>query len=108
MSCRRRRFFDDFLESFGEVGREGMAAGIDVDGWVEGLNIEGFSNASLNPILFRREDGDVFFTKMVVMLTRMLQHSRFVMAKGVGGSGEMLLEAGADRSLGLTDICARA
>ena len=92
VGSRRRRLFDVFLQSFCEMGREGVAARIDVDGWVEGLNKEGFFNASFHPILIRREDGDIFFSEVVAVLACMLEHGRFIVAKSIGRGGEMLLE----------------
>ena len=91
-----------------KMGREVVAARIDVDGWVEGLNKEGFFNASFHPILIRREDGDIFFSEVVAVLACMLEHGRFVVAKSIGRGGEMLLETSANCSLGLTDIRAWA
>ena len=76
--CRRRRFYDNFLESFCKVGGESVAAGINVDGWVEGLDEESLSDAPFHPIMFGRENRDIFFTKMMVMLPCVLKHGRFV------------------------------
>ena len=85
-----------------------MAAGINVDGWVEGLDEEGLSDAPFHPIMFGRKNCDIFFTKVMVMLSCMLKHGRFVVAQSIARSGKVLLEASPDRPLGLTDICAWA
>ena len=85
-----------------------MASRIDVDGWVESLDEESLSYPSLNPVLFRREGGDVFFTEVMLVVFSMLEHGRLVVAKGIGGGGKMLFETGADGSLSFTHIGAVA
>ena len=65
------------------MGREGVAAWVDVDGGAQGLDVDGLFDAPPDPILLRGNDGDVLFAEVVLMFPSMLEHSRLVIAKSI-------------------------
>ncbi len=85
-----------------------MAAGIDVDGWGQGLDVDGFLDPPPDPVLLRSKDGDTLFPEVVMVVASVLEHGRFVFPQSVGGGGSVLLETGCDGSFCLTDIPAWA
>ena len=56
-----------------------MAAWIDVDGGVEGLDVYRLFYAPLDPVVLRGQDGKVLFTEMMVLFPCMLQHCRLIL-----------------------------
>ena len=103
-----RRSIDDFAEDWVKVKGKAMTAWIDVDGWFKGLDVYGLFDTSFHPIMFGRQDGDVFFAEMMVIFPSMLQHCRLVLAKSISRGGRMLLEAGSCSAFSLTYISAWA
>ena len=85
-----------------------MTARVDVDGGIKGSDEDGLFDAPLDPIAFIGQDGLVFFTKVVAVVTSVLQHCRLVFAKSIGGSGCVLLETGSCSPFGLTYVYVRA
>ena len=77
---------------------------------MEGLSVivDGFLNATFDPVVVISEYGYVLFAKMVVVVTCMLEHCGFVFSKGVGGRGCMFVESGCSCALGFSYISARA
>ena len=74
MSRRRRRRGNVFTQNVVEVVGEFVAAWIDVDGGVEGLDVYRLFYAPLDPVVLRGQDGKVLFTEMIVLFPCMLQH----------------------------------
>ena len=91
-----------------EVVREFVAAWVDVDGWGEGLDVDGLFYTPFYPVMLGGENGDVLLPEMVVVFAGMLQHGRFVFAEIVAGSGGVLLESGCSGPLCFADISAWA
>ena len=85
-----------------------MAAGIDVDGWGQGLDVDGFLDPPPNPVLLRSKGGDILFPEVVLVVAGMLKHGRLIFAQSIGGSRRVLLETGSDGSFCLADIPAWA
>ena len=71
---RRRRSSNDRREDRVKVGREGMAAWVNIDRWLKCFDECRFHNPSLDPILLIAEDGDVFLTEVVTMVMGVLHH----------------------------------
>ena len=85
-----------------------MTAGVNIDGGIEGFDVNGLSNPSFDPVMLRGQDGKILFAKMMAIFASMLQHCRLVLPKSIGGSRSMLLEAGSCCSLGFSNIPAWA
>ena len=49
-----------------------MAAWIDVDGWGQGLDEDGFLYPPPNPVLLRSKGGDILFPEVVLVVAGML------------------------------------
>ena len=58
-----------------------MTTRVDVDLGIKGSNEESLFDASLDPITFIRQNGLVFFAKVVAMVASVLQHCRLILAK---------------------------
>ena len=71
-----------------------MTTRVDVDLGIKGSNEESLFDASLDPITFIRQNGLVFFAKVVAVVTGMLQHCRLILPKSISRSGGVFLEAG--------------
>ena len=104
MGSRRRRSSDDRREDGVKVGREGMAAWIDIDRWFECFDKCRFHYPSLHPILLVAKDGDVFLSKVVTIFMSVLHHGRFIIAESVFGGGSVLFETGCSCSFSFTDV----
>ena len=104
MRSRRRRSSDDRGENGVEVGREGMAAWVNIDGRFQNLYECRFHDPSLYPILLVAEDGDVFLAKVVTVFMGVLHHGRFVVTKSVFGGGSVLFESGCSCALCFADV----
>ena len=104
MGSRRRRSSDDRREDGVKVGREGMAAWIDIDRWFECFDECRFHYPSLHPILLVAKDGDVFLSKVVTIFMSVLHHGRFIVAESVGSGGGVLFKTGCSCSFSFTDV----
>ena len=104
MRSRRRRSSDNRREDRVKVGREGMAAWIDIDGWFECFDECRFHYPSLHPILLVAKDGDVFLSKVVTIFMSVLHHGRFIVAESVGSGGGVLFKTGCSCSFSFTDV----
>ena len=85
-----------------------MAARVNVNGGIEGLDVNGLFNPSFGPIVLRGQDGNILLAKVVVIIASMLQHCRLVLPKSISGGRGVLLEAGSCSPFSLTDIPAWA
>ena len=90
---RGRRSINGGLKNGVKVRGEIVAAGVDVDGGLECLDVKGFLDTPLDPVMLRCEDKNVFFAEVVAVLTSELEHGRFEFTKSIGGGGFMLLES---------------
>ena len=70
--CRGSRSSNDVAEDFVEMSGKLMAAGIDVDGWGQGLDVDGFLDPPPNPVLLRSKGGDILFPEVVLVVAGML------------------------------------
>ena len=77
-----------------EVRGHLMTTRVDVDRGIEGPNVESFFDPSFDPVTFMRQDGLIFFAKVVAVVTGMLQHCRLILPKSIGRGGCVFLEAG--------------
>ena len=96
--------FDDLVEMSGKR----VTSRIDVDRGGESLDVYGFLYPPLDPVLLAVENGDILFAEVMVALSCMLKHGRFVFAKCVNGCRGVLLEARFGGSLRFSDISAWA
>ena len=51
-----------------------MASWVNVDRWVECSDVNGFLDTPSNPVLLRREYGNVFFPEVMLVVSGVLQH----------------------------------
>ena len=77
---RGGRESDDIFEDFVEVSGEVVSAWVNIDGGVKSFDVEGFLDASFDPIVLRSENSDVFLTEVVLVVACVLKHSRFIVA----------------------------
>ena len=54
---------------------ECVASWVNVDGRVKGPDANSFLNAPPDPVLLRGKDGNIFFSKVVLVISGMMQHS---------------------------------
>ena len=85
-----------------------MAAWINVDGGLERLDEYGLFYPSLDPVTFRCQYRHIFFSKVMVMFSGMLEHGGFVFTESIRGRGGMLIETSSGGSFCFTDISAWA
>ena len=71
---------DDVFKERVVVRGKRVAAWVDVDRGFQGTNEDGLLNASFDPVLLRRKNGDVFFAEMVLVFARVLEHCRLIIA----------------------------
>ena len=86
------------------MSREFVTSWVNVDGWVEGLDVYRLFYSPFNPVVFGGKDGDVLLPEMMIIFAGMLQHGGFVFAEIVAGGGGVLLESGCSSPLSFTDI----
>ena len=94
MRSRSRRSSDDSREDFVKVRGKIVATRVDVDGGIEDFDVGSFLNPPLNPIFLIIKDGYVFFAKVVVFFSCVLEHSRFIFTLSIGGGGGVLMVTG--------------
>ena len=75
-----------------------MPSWVDVYGWAEGFDENGLFYASFNPVMFRGKNSDVVFSEVMLVVSCVLQHSRFVFAKCVGSCRGVLMETSSNRA----------
>ena len=60
-----------------------MAARVNVNGGFESTDEKSLFYSPLDPVIFRRKNGNIFLAEMVAMVTGMLQHCRLELAKSI-------------------------
>ena len=76
-----------------------MSSWVDVDSWADGFDEDDLFDASFYPVVFRGKIGDVVFSEVMLVVSCVLQHSRFVFAKCVGSCRCVLMESSGNCAL---------
>ncbi len=83
-----------------------VAFRIDVDGWFECMNVDGFLDAAFDPVVVRSES---YLRKwwLLYVVTCMLEHCVFVFSEGVGGGICIFVKSSCSYVLGFAYVGAR-
>lgn len=81
-----------FLEDGVEMGKECVPTWVNVNGGLEGLDENGFLDASFDPVLLTGKDGNVILTEMMLIFLCVFKHGGFVHPKCVVGCRRVFVE----------------